>query len=149
MFKLRTMLVDNDETRHRKVAANWFAGKSSSNGYKPLDDPRVTQVGRMLRRLSLDELPQLLNVVRGDMSLVGPRPAIPYELKYYKPEYFDRQNVPPGMTGLWQVYGRDKVSAPEMMEFDLVYARQVSFWLDLKILALTGPAVLAGALKAH
>jgi lipopolysaccharide/colanic/teichoic acid biosynthesis glycosyltransferase len=149
IFKLRTMTVDNDENQHRQVAANWFAEKSSSNGYKSLDDPRITRVGRVLRRLSLDEVPQLLNVVRGDMSLVGPRPAIPYELKHYAPQYFERQVVPPGITGLWQVKGRDQLSAVEMMGFDLEYVREASFWLDLKILALTGPAVLAGALKAH
>src|SRR5438445_1446077 len=78
MFKLRTMLCDNDENQHRQAAANWFAGESTSNGYKSPDDPRVTRVGRILRRLSIDEVPQLFNVLRGDMSLVGPRPAIPY-----------------------------------------------------------------------
>jgi lipopolysaccharide/colanic/teichoic acid biosynthesis glycosyltransferase len=149
IFKLRTMLVDCDELQHRQVAANWFAGVSNSNGYKSPDDPRVTRVGSLLRRLSLDELPQLFNVVRGDMSLVGPRPAIPYELELYAPEYFERQNVPPGITGLWQVKGRDQLSAGEMMDFDLQYVHAASLWLDLKILAMTGPAVLAGALKAH
>jgi lipopolysaccharide/colanic/teichoic acid biosynthesis glycosyltransferase len=149
MFKLRTMLCNNDENQHRQVAANWFAGVSTSNGYKAPDDPRVTRVGRVLRRLSIDEVPQLLNVVRGDMSLVGPRPAIPYELKHYTREYFERQTVPPGITGLWQVMGRDQLSAREMMELDLQYVRQASPWLDLKILAMTGPAVLADALRAH
>ncbi|MBJ7612572.1 MAG: hypothetical protein DLM67_07650 [Candidatus Nephthysia bennettiae] len=148
IYKLRTMLVDNDESQHREVAAKWFAGVSNSNGYKPLHDSRVTRVGRILRRLSLDEVPQLFNVVRGDMSLVGPRPAIPYELQHYTTEYFERQDVLPGITGLWQVKGRDQLSAGEMMEFDLQYVRTASLLLDLKILAMTGPAVLAGALKA-
>ncbi len=148
MFKLRTMLVDNDQDQHRQVAANWFAGISGSNGYKSLDDPRITPVGRVLRRLSLDEVPQLFNVVRGDMSLVGPRPAIPYELQHYSAEYFERLDVPPGITGLWQVKDRDRVSAGEMMALDLQYVRTASLLLDLKILAMTGPAVLAAALKA-
>jgi lipopolysaccharide/colanic/teichoic acid biosynthesis glycosyltransferase len=149
IYKLRTMLADNDENEHRAVAASWFAGASNSNGYKSLEDPRITRVGRVLRRLSLDEVPQLYNVVRGDMSLVGPRPAIPYELQHYAPSYFERQNVPPGITGLWQVKGRDQLSAAEMMELDLKYVRAASLWMDLKILAMTGPAVLAGALKAR
>jgi lipopolysaccharide/colanic/teichoic acid biosynthesis glycosyltransferase len=149
IFKLRTMLVDNDQNEHRQVAAKWFAGVSSSNGYKSLDDPRITRLGRVLRRLSLDEIPQLFNVVRGDMSLVGPRPAIPYELKHYAAEYFERQTVPPGITGLWQVKGRDQLSAVEMMAFDLRYVQEASLWLDLKILVMTAPAVLAGALRSH
>lgn len=149
MFKLRTMLVNNDENQHRQVAANWFAGVSGSNGYKSLDDPRITQVGRVLRRLSLDELPQLFNVLRGDMSLIGPRPSIPYELQHYSPEYFERLDVPPGITGLWQVKGRDRLSAGEMMAYDLQYVREASLLLDLKILAMTGPTVLGSALKGH
>jgi lipopolysaccharide/colanic/teichoic acid biosynthesis glycosyltransferase len=148
IYKLRTMQVDNDENEHREVAANWFAGVSTSNGYKPCHDRRVTRVGSVLRRLSLDEVPQLLNVMQGDMSLVGPRPAIPYELQHYKAEYFERQDVLPGITGLWQVKGRDQLSASQMMEFDVEYVRTASLWLDLKILAMTGPAVVAGALKA-
>jgi lipopolysaccharide/colanic/teichoic acid biosynthesis glycosyltransferase len=147
IYKLRTMLVDNDENQHREVAANWFLGVSSPNGYKLQHDSRITRVGRVLRRLSLDEVPQLFNVFRGDMSLVGPRPAIPYELQHYTTEYFERQDVLPGITGLWQVKGRDQLSASEMMTFDLEYVRTASLWLDLKILAMTGPAVLAGALK--
>jgi lipopolysaccharide/colanic/teichoic acid biosynthesis glycosyltransferase len=148
ILKLRTMHVNNDENAHRQAALRWFAGHTNGNGYKSLDDPRITRVGRVLRRLSLDELPQLLNVLWGDMSLVGPRPAIPYELEFYEPSYFQRQDVPPGITGLWQVSGRDRVSAARMMEIDLRYVRDVSLWLDLKILAKTGPAVLAGALQA-
>lgn len=149
MFKLRTMLVDNDQNEHRQVAARWFAGVASSNGYKTLYDQRITRVGRILRRLSLDEVPQLFNVLRGDMSLVGPRPAIPYELQHYAAEHFERQEVPPGITGLWQVNGRDRLSAAQMMELDLRYVREASLWLDIKILAMTGPAVLVDALKVH
>lgn len=104
-------------------------------------------MGRWLRRSTLDELPQLFNVLRGEMSLVGPRPAIPYELALYQPWYYERQAVKPGMTGLWQVTGRDQVSAPVMMTLDVRYVQARSLWLDLKILALTVPAVLTHLLK--
>jgi lipopolysaccharide/colanic/teichoic acid biosynthesis glycosyltransferase len=149
MWKLRTMRVNNDEKAHREAAAKWFEGRQSSNGYKTLDDPRITRVGRVLRRTSLDELPQMFNVLRGDMSIVGPRPAIPYELDLYEPEYFRRQEVPPGITGLWQVSGRENISAGKMMDLDLSYVREASLSLDLMILIKTGPAVLGSALKAR
>jgi lipopolysaccharide/colanic/teichoic acid biosynthesis glycosyltransferase len=106
-------------------------------------------VGRVLRRTSLDELPQMFNVLRGDMSIVGPRPAIPYELDFYEPEYFRRQEVPPGITGLWQVSGRENISAGKMMELDLSYVQAASLSVDLKILIKTGPAVIGSALKAR
>ena len=149
ILKLRTMRTDNDDSEHRQAAERWFAGHANGNGYKSLADPRITRVGRFLRRYSLDELPQLVNVIRGDMSLVGPRPAIPYELELYQPAYFGRQQVPPGMTGLWQVSGRDRISAADMMEIDLRYVREASLWLDLKILAKTGSAVVSSGLSQH
>jgi lipopolysaccharide/colanic/teichoic acid biosynthesis glycosyltransferase len=90
----------------------------------------------------------MFNVIRGDMSIVGPRPAIPYELDLYEPEYFQRQDVPPGITGLWQVSGRETVSAEKMMELDLIYVRDASLSMDLKILVKTGPAVLGSALRS-
>jgi lipopolysaccharide/colanic/teichoic acid biosynthesis glycosyltransferase len=99
-----------------------------------------------VRRLDLDELPQLFNVLVGEMSLVGPRPAIPYELDLYEAAYMDRLEVPPGITGLWQVTRRDRLSAPEMMALDLRYVREASLWLDLKTLALTAPALVTAAL---
>lgn len=147
IWKLRTMHAGCDEAVHRRTAAGWFAGRSNGNGYKTLADPRITRVGRLLRQTNLDELPQLINVVQGDMSLVGPRPAIPYELAHYRAAYFERLNVPPGMTGLWQVTRRDQLSAPEMMELDLRYVRETSFWLDLKILAMTPGALLASTIR--
>lgn len=149
IYKFRTMHLNSDENPHRAAAARWFAGHTNGNGFKSLHDPRITRVGRFLRRFSLDELPQLLNVLRGEMSLVGPRPAIPYELEYYLPAYFDRQRVPPGITGLWQVSGRDRVSAARMMEIDLRYVREASLWLDLRILARTAAAVLSSAVRAE
>jgi lipopolysaccharide/colanic/teichoic acid biosynthesis glycosyltransferase len=147
MWKLRTMTVGCDEAPHRAVAADWFEGRDRDGRFKTLDDPRVTAVGRWLRRSNLDELPQLVNVVRGEMSLVGPRPAIPYELDHYEPWYFERLQAPPGITGLWQVSGRGGLAAAEMMELDRRYVRVATLWLDLRILLWTGPALLLGLVK--
>jgi lipopolysaccharide/colanic/teichoic acid biosynthesis glycosyltransferase len=110
--------------------------------YKMVADPRVTRFGRVLRRSSLDELPQLWNVLRGDMSLVGPRPAIPYEVDNYPPEWLDRLAVKPGITGLWQVGGRSQVTLEEMVSLDVEYACRRTIWLNLWILVRTVPAVL-------
>ena len=147
IWKLRSMQAGCDQAVHRRAAANWFAGRPESDAYKSLDDPRITRFGRLLRRSNLDELPQLLNVVKGEMSLVGPRPGIPYELALYRPADVRRLSVPPGITGLWQVSRRDRLSAAEMMELDLRYVRQASLWLDLRILFMTAPALLASARK--
>ena len=145
MWKLRSMHVDCDQSAHKRAAATWFAGRADGAAFKTLADPRITRVGRLLRRTNLDELPQLLNVLLGDMSLVGPRPAIPYELIHYRRAYFARLNVPPGITGLWQVTRRDRLSAAEMMRLDLRYVRQASLWLDLKVLAMTPAALVTSA----
>jgi len=145
IWKLRSMQAGCDQAAHRRAAARWFAGRPTSDGYKSLDDPRITRLGRLLRRTNLDELPQLFNVVKGDMSIVGPRPAIPYELAHYRSADFQRMSVPPGITGLWQVSRRDRLSAAEMIELDLRYVQQASPWLDLRILFMTVPAVLASA----
>ncbi len=147
LWKLRTMHAGCDQSVHERTAADWFSGRPAGDRYKTLDDRRITRVGRLLRRTNLDELPQLLNVVAGEMSLVGPRPAIPYELRHYRPAYFERLNVPPGMTGLWQVTRRDRLSAAEMMQLDLRYVREASPWLDLKVLAMTALALLASAAR--
>lgn len=149
MWKLRTMHADCDQTAHQRVAADWFAGQARGGRYKSLADPRITRVGRLLRRTNVDELPQLFNVLRGEMSLVGPRPALSYELEHYQPAYFARLAVPPGVTGLWQVTRRDRLSAGEMMDLDLRYVRELSPWLDLKILARTVPALIAAALRGY
>jgi lipopolysaccharide/colanic/teichoic acid biosynthesis glycosyltransferase len=106
-------------------------------------DPRVTRVGAFLRRWSIDELPQLFNVLSGDMSLVGPRPAIPYELEVYRPGHDDRFRVRPGLTGLWQVSGRSQLGLLDMLDLDAEYARQPSMATDLRILAKT-PLALVG-----
>ena len=149
IWKLRTMHADNDEQAHRQVAANWFAGQDNGTGFKTLRDPRITRLGRVLRRTSLDELPQLFNVLKGEMSIVGPRPAIPYEIELYEPDYFRRQEVAPGVTGLWQVSGRERLSAQAMMALDLDYVERASLSLDLKIILMTAPAVIASAVSAR
>jgi len=113
--------------------------------YKIVNDPRVTCVGRFLRKTSLDELPQFLNVLRGEMSLVGPRPALPYEVESYRTWHKTRlQGAKPGITGLWQIAGRSRVKFDEMVRMDLKYAKTWSLWLDIKILLQTPPAVLSG-----
>jgi lipopolysaccharide/colanic/teichoic acid biosynthesis glycosyltransferase len=152
-LKFRSMYLDNDSKIHREYVQQLISGKAErqpSNGdgqgvYKLTKDPRVTRVGSFLRRTSLDELPQLYNVLRGEMSLVGPRPAIPYEVQAY--EIWHRRRVleaKPGITGLWQVNGRSRVRFDEMVRLDVRYAMQRSFWLDLKILLQTPRAVIMG-----
>lgn len=142
IWKFRSMYTDSDDHRHRVAASAWFAAQPTKGGYKAHGDPRITPFGKLLRQSSLDELPQLFNVLSGEMSLVGPRPGIAYELDHYQDWYFERQVVKPGMTGLWQVSGRDTLSADEMMRLDVRYVRERTLWLDLKILALTLPALM-------
>ena len=114
-------------------------------GFKITDDPRVTRLGRILRRTSLDELPQLFNVLRGDMSLVGPRPPVPYEVEQYQPWHCRRVlEAKPGLTGLWQVSGRSRTTFDEMVRLDLRYAKACSLRTDLRILLATPKAVIAG-----
>jgi lipopolysaccharide/colanic/teichoic acid biosynthesis glycosyltransferase len=147
LLKFRSMKVGEADDQHRVLTAGWFRGDDEVRGYKSLPDLRVTRMGRVLRRTGLDELPQLFNVLRGEMSLVGPRPAIEYELAHYRPWYFARLRVLPGITGLWQISGRDQLSAAEMMALDVKYVENCSPWLDIKILALTGPALAADWLE--
>jgi lipopolysaccharide/colanic/teichoic acid biosynthesis glycosyltransferase len=142
MWKFRSMRHASGDEFHRQVARDWFAEAAGPAGYKSRPDPRITRVGRYLRRTSLDELPQLLNVLRGDMSLVGPRPMMPWDRPQYQGWQFEREAVRPGITGLWQVSGRYRLSAQEMMRLDVRYVREWSLWLDLKILARTVPAMV-------
>lgn len=142
IWKFRSMYQNSDDQHHRVAASAWFAAQPTDGGYKSRRDPRITHIGRLLRKTSLDELPQLFNVLSGEMSLVGPRPGIAYELDHYLSWYFERQRVKPGMTGLWQVSGRDLLSADEMMRLDVRYVRERTLRLDLKILVLTVPALL-------
>ena len=151
-FKFRSMYTNCDTQIHRDYVRAYMAGQhdqvNNGSASKPLfkmkHDPRVTRVGRFLRRTSLDELPQLWNVLKGDMSLVGPRPALPYEVEQY--DAHQRQRLVPqaGLTGLWQVSGRTCLTFEDMVRLDIEYSQKRSLWLDLKILAKTLPAVLSG-----
>jgi len=151
-FKFRSMYVDSDPNIHRQFVTQYINGNSAdtNNGSakKPLfklrRDPRVTNVGRLLRRTSLDELPQLFNVLRGDMSIVGPRPALPYEVEQYSEAHRERLAIQAGLTGLWQVSGRTCLTFEEMIDLDLEYCRRRSVALDVKILIKTLPAILSG-----
>jgi lipopolysaccharide/colanic/teichoic acid biosynthesis glycosyltransferase len=146
MLKFRTMHSGADATPHREyVQALIGDDRSPERGrlYKLSVDNRVTGVGRVLRSWSLDELPQLINVLLGQMALVGPRPVIPYEVEMYPDaSYLSRFDVKPGLTGLWQVSGRNERTYEEMVDFDLQYAREASLLLDLRILIKTVPVVL-------
>jgi len=151
MFKFRTMYSDADNRLHHEfvsslIKANGQLHEPGNNGlFKLANDPRVTPVGRMLRKTSLDELPQLWNVLRGDMSLVGPRPPLPYEIEQYQPWHRRRVlEAKPGLTGLWQVAGRSRTTFDEMVRLDLRYARTRSLWTDIKILLATPAAVISG-----
>jgi exopolysaccharide biosynthesis polyprenyl glycosylphosphotransferase len=139
-FKFRSMVHDAEARKRALEAMNERTGPV----FKMRDDPRVTRVGRLLRRTSLDELPQLLNVLRGEMSLVGPRPALPNEVAQYTPRQRRRLCVTPGVTGLWQVSGRADVSFEDAVEMDLYYVHNQSLWLYVKIMLMTVPAVVTG-----
>lgn len=151
MWKFRTMYATADHQVHHDYV-NWFITASDQAQpeqqpavFKLTDDTRITAVGRFLRRTSLDELPQLWNVLIGDMSLVGPRPPLPYELEQYKPWHRGRVlEAKPGMTGLWQVVGRSRTTFDEMVRLDLRYARTMSLWTDIKILLATPVAMITG-----
>jgi len=142
MWKFRTMVRDASPDPHRDFIRACGGTTTSLRIHKLTDDPRVTRVGRWLRKTSLDEFPQLVNVIRGEMSLVGPRPAIPYEYEAYEPWQFERLQMPQGMSGLWQVSGRAGLSYQRMHELDREYVRTWSMALDLKILARTPRAFL-------
>ncbi len=151
-YKFRSMRHDSDDTIHRQFAAMFINGDESgcadSNEgekvFKLKRDPRITAVGAFLRRTSLDELPQLFNILKGDMSLVGPRPPIAYEIENYQPWHMERLKAVPGLTGLWQISGRSEVSFDEMVRLDVRYINEWSLWRDLVIVAKTVPVVLKG-----
>ena len=146
VLKFRTMKVDSTPDMHMDYIAKLATGQAEEDGLKKLTaDPRVTAAGRFLRRTSLDELPQLVNVLLGNMSLVGPRPALEYELQHYKERHFERFSVKPGMTGLWQVSGRNTLGFTEMLDLDAEYAHSSNLLTDLKILIKTPVAAVSRA----
>jgi exopolysaccharide biosynthesis polyprenyl glycosylphosphotransferase len=150
-YKFRTMRAGTDDTSHREYQRMYIKGQPDSNlgdaqrpAYKLRGDERVTRLGRLLRKLSLDELPQLFNVLRGDMSVVGPRPPIPYEVESYEVWHRKRLDMKPGITGLWQVSGRNRLPFDEMVRMDLYYIENWSLLLDMKIILQTLPVMLRG-----
>ncbi|NTU80166.1 MAG: sugar transferase [Chloroflexales bacterium] len=150
IFKFRSMYTNVDESLHKDhirqfVESAIAEGSAAIAGHKLADDPRITRAGRLLRRTSIDELPQLINVLRGEMSLVGPRPVPEYEVQHYREDWhYTRLAATPGLTGYWQVKGRGRVMFQDMVRLDLEYIRKQSLRLDCAILLQTIPAVLAG-----
>ncbi|HKV55606.1 MAG TPA: sugar transferase [Candidatus Binataceae bacterium] len=158
LLKLRTMRCDASETAHRDYVRRWIRDGAAYDGaeegdeanqnvtiFKIANDNRITPVGRILRRFSIDELPQLINVLRGEMSLIGPRPALPYEVDLYRDWHHRRLDAAPGITGLWQVSGRNRLSFDEMVRLDVQYLEDWSLAADLKILLRTLPALVRGS----
>lgn len=145
LYKLRTMYTDADHSEYEEFNKRELAGASAptSDGIHKLEkDRRVTPVGRVLRRTSLDEVPQLINVIRGDMSIVGPRPSLPFEIEHFASHHHRRNDVRPGITGLWQVSGRNRLSMLEMLELDVEYVERWSLRRDLEIILKTPRALL-------
>ncbi len=146
MYKFRSMRTDIDESLHQAHIHAYAQGELDlSNGNKIIEDPRVTRVGKFIRRTSIDELPQFFNVLKGDMSIIGPRPVPVYEVDEYNLWQSERLDAMPGITGLWQVVRRGKSSFDEQLRLDIRFIRNQSLWLDLKILLLTIPAVISKA----
>lgn len=148
-YKFRTMVVDNDDSAHRELCIAQLLDEEPQAGttdgtFKLEDDPRITGVGRWLRRLSIDEVPQLGNVIQGTMSIVGPRPALDWEAELYRPEHRRRLEVRPGITGLWQVSGRNRLNMIQMLDLDVRYVDEWSVGLDLRIIARTPFAMIRG-----
>lgn len=148
LYKFRTMVLDFDAERDQVFVKKLIKGEYGKIGEEPVfklkNDPRITRFGMFLRKTSLDELPQLINVLKGDMSFVGPRPALHYEVERYTLRHKERLKVKPGITGLWQVTGRSMTTFDEMVELDLLYATKKSLILDLKILFKTILLVFRG-----
>ena len=138
MYKFRSMYIDAEERLQELMHLN----EQSGPAFKIKDDPRITKIGKFIRKTSLDELPQLFNVLRGDMSLVGPRPAIPREVEQYTDYQKQRLFVKPGLTCIWQVSGRNNIGFEEWVELDIEYIKTRNLWLDIKLILLTIPTML-------
>jgi lipopolysaccharide/colanic/teichoic acid biosynthesis glycosyltransferase len=142
MLKFRSMYVNGDENIHRKKVEEMM--RNGQTLEKEKNDPRITRVGRFIRKTSLDEIPQFWNVLVGEMTLVGPRPPVSYEVALYSERDWLRLSGRPGLTGTWQVYGRSAVTFTEMVDMDITYLREQSFWKDLKLIFLTVPVMVLG-----
>lgn len=146
LFKFRTMGQGGDDSAHRDLIMRELRGEDTAvaGSSKLPCDSRVTRFGSLLRRTSLDEVPQLLNVLRGEMTLVGPRPCLPWEAQLFPPAFADRFSVRPGITGLWQISGRSTLGTLDMLRLDVTYVQARSFWRDVAIIVLTVPTLLRG-----
>ncbi|EGC90823.1 bacterial sugar transferase [Turicibacter sp. HGF1] len=138
MYKFRSMYVDAEERLQELMHLNEQTGPA----FKMKDDPRITRVGKFIRKTSLDELPQLINVLKGEMSIVGPRPAIPREVQLYNQHQMQRLLVKPGITCIWQVSGRNHIGFDDWVELDIQYIKTRNLWLDIKLILMTIPALL-------
>jgi len=153
LYKFRTMRQGADDAIHREFTRSFIEGRMSNSSldekapsvYKLTNDPRVTSIGNFLRKTSLDELPQFINILKGEMTIVGPRPPLQYELEYYEEWHKLRLEVRPGLTGLWQVSGRSSVPFNEMVKLDLYYIEHWTLLLDFKIMMRTIPVMLFGS----
>ena len=149
MMKFRSMYVNSDQMAHREKILLYMNGQklnentTDNMAYKDVHDPRITPLGRFIRKTSLDEIPQFWNVLKGQMTLVGPRPPLPYEVELYTAHEWLRLVGKPGLTGTWQVYGRSRVSFQSMVEMDIEYLEHQSIFIDLKLILLTVPVMLS------
>ena len=144
IYKFRTMYVYANENIQRKYLKEILEKENEQPVFRIVDDPKITRIGRFLRITSLDELPQLINILKGDMSLVGPRPSLPFEYSKYEDWQKERVTVKPGITGLWQISGRFRMSYDEMVKLDISYIKKRSILLDIEILIKTVSLVLTG-----
>ncbi|MFZ0825975.1 MAG: sugar transferase [Verrucomicrobiia bacterium] len=148
-FKFRTMFLDADTAMHQGHLHQLMNSNTPMHKMDSKGDPRIIPLGLLLRASGLDELPQLINVLRGEMSLVGPRPCLPYEYEKYLPWQKERFATLPGLTGLWQVSGKNKTTFVEMIQLDIKYAKSKTLWWDLKIILMTVPALIIQLLEAR
>jgi exopolysaccharide production protein ExoY len=149
IFKFRSMKVDAETTSHERHLATLIDDNSPMTKLDATGDPRLVPLGRLLRATGLDELPQIFNVIRGEMSLVGPRPCLPYEFQRYEPWQQGRVNAAPGLTGYWQVNGKNKTTFAEMIDMDIFYSKNMSLGLDLTIMLKTIPAIIQQVREAQ
>jgi len=150
ILKFRSMYINNDDSNHREAIVKYLNGQKlvestdDKISYKVVNDPRVTNIGRFLRKYSFDELPQFFNILFGEMTLVGPRPPLSYEVELYSTRDMLRLCGKPGLTGPWQVYGRSLIPFQEMVEMDIAYLERCSIKEDLKLIVLTVPVMVLG-----
>jgi lipopolysaccharide/colanic/teichoic acid biosynthesis glycosyltransferase len=149
IFKFRSMQVNAETGSHERHFANLMGDNTPMTKLDAAGDPRLIPLGRLFRASGLDELPQIFNVIRGDMSLVGPRPCLPYEFQRYEPWQQERVNAAPGLTGYWQVNGKNRTTFGEMIAMDIFYSKNMSLWLDLTIMIKTPPAIVQQVLEAQ